>query len=204
MFRRVQRLRDERIASEALHSSFDGVFPASGNRELVHLGFAEQQPAANDRELARPAAYNHALVRPDPADRQRSITCEFLPGMYRPIRSDGRWTIWNPDLLPENVLPEQDLGGEPLEEEGDDDELLLTLESDDQEDIFGTQDVATTYASAFSDAAWENDSNTSEADYELRPSPGSEGMQPEQLNSERNRHKSSTKLLPPDAESEAR
>eukprot|EP00930_Biecheleria_cincta_P016459 TRINITY_DN1337_c0_g1_i3.p2 TRINITY_DN1337_c0_g1~~TRINITY_DN1337_c0_g1_i3.p2 ORF type:complete len:203 (+),score=44.88 TRINITY_DN1337_c0_g1_i3:75-683(+) len=202
MFRRVQRLRDERIASEALHSSFDGVFPADGNRELVRSGLTDQQPAANDRELARPAAYNHALVRPDPADRQRSMTCEFLPGMYRPLRSDGPWTVWNPDLLPENALPEQDLEDEPLMEEGDDDELLLPVEFDDWDDIFAAEDVATSYGSPFSDAAWDFDSTSSKADSQIRA--GSEGMQPEQLNSERNRHKSSTKLLPPDAESEAR
>eukprot|EP00930_Biecheleria_cincta_P016462 TRINITY_DN1337_c0_g1_i6.p1 TRINITY_DN1337_c0_g1~~TRINITY_DN1337_c0_g1_i6.p1 ORF type:complete len:184 (+),score=42.43 TRINITY_DN1337_c0_g1_i6:78-629(+) len=183
MFRRVQRLRDERIASEALHSSFDGVFPASGNRELVHLGFAEQQPAANDRELARPAAYNHALVRPDPADRQRSMTCEFLPGMYRPLRSDGPWTVWNPDLLPENAL---------LEQEDDDDELLLPVEFDDWDDIFADEDLATSYGSPFTDAARDFDSISSKANSQM--SAGSKSMQPEQVKNGRIRDESPTEL----------
>eukprot|EP00930_Biecheleria_cincta_P053987 TRINITY_DN3984_c0_g1_i1.p1 TRINITY_DN3984_c0_g1~~TRINITY_DN3984_c0_g1_i1.p1 ORF type:complete len:204 (-),score=38.14 TRINITY_DN3984_c0_g1_i1:148-759(-) len=97
----------------------DDVFPPVGDPHEVI------QPAANGAE----AFQNIDIVDiPLATPPGRSITCEFLPGMFRPLRTDGPWIVWNYTELPH----EQDL----------DDELLLPLD-----DEFDWGDVATTCSS---------------------------------------------------------
>eukprot|EP00930_Biecheleria_cincta_P016461 TRINITY_DN1337_c0_g1_i5.p1 TRINITY_DN1337_c0_g1~~TRINITY_DN1337_c0_g1_i5.p1 ORF type:complete len:452 (+),score=65.79 TRINITY_DN1337_c0_g1_i5:67-1422(+) len=148
---------------------------------------ADQQQAADDRVLIRPASYDHSPAHPDPAGRSASITLEFRPGMYRPVRSDGPWVVWRPDLLPENV---------PFEQEDDDDEdgdeLLLGFgEYDDWSDLPDIEDVATSRGSPLSSRDIE--SNSSKADSQI--STGSKkSMQPDQVRMERHQMETPTDL----------
>eukprot|EP00930_Biecheleria_cincta_P042793 TRINITY_DN29446_c0_g1_i1.p1 TRINITY_DN29446_c0_g1~~TRINITY_DN29446_c0_g1_i1.p1 ORF type:complete len:141 (+),score=28.61 TRINITY_DN29446_c0_g1_i1:86-508(+) len=109
MFRRLQRLRDESRATDVE----GGTSPAVGDPDVV------SRLTANRAETFQQS-------------RDMSITCEFLPGMLRPLRSDGPWIRWNHLELPES---------------DDDDELLLQPD-DEFEWGASIEDVATTCPSA--------------------------------------------------------
>eukprot|EP00930_Biecheleria_cincta_P067034 TRINITY_DN533_c0_g1_i2.p1 TRINITY_DN533_c0_g1~~TRINITY_DN533_c0_g1_i2.p1 ORF type:complete len:217 (+),score=40.35 TRINITY_DN533_c0_g1_i2:127-777(+) len=184
MFRRLQRLRRERNASETLQRQSTSSIVPNGNLQTFNGGSLLQRQSPQQRQstssnlpsdsplLVQTASDAEALqsldsdpesesslesvgaddtARRQTADeaeaarnldfgtlaeqRSLTITCEFRPGVFRPLRAGGPWIPWNcPGSDSESHELSQILDDEELQQDVDD-ELLLPLDGLEWEEL---------------------------------------------------------------------
>eukprot|EP00930_Biecheleria_cincta_P010798 TRINITY_DN11311_c0_g2_i1.p1 TRINITY_DN11311_c0_g2~~TRINITY_DN11311_c0_g2_i1.p1 ORF type:complete len:232 (-),score=44.17 TRINITY_DN11311_c0_g2_i1:291-986(-) len=113
-----------RLASEGIEDADPVHRQGSGDADPVHT------PTTNESDALQ--VHDQSVLPPDGVEQQ--VTCEFLPGMYRPLWSNGPWVTWN---CPEDLA---------MGSESDDDDSLYLLDELEWDEL-DIEDAMTTCSS---------------------------------------------------------